>query len=102
MNLGRNIGLVTYYKENYGSILQCFATKSFLESVGVNCHVLYQKYDSMQYFALRLKNLLYHAYKSMRYNGYFTMYISMRKSMRNEKGFLTAEALKKTKRICGG
>ncbi len=95
MNLGRNIGLVTYYKENYGSILQCFATKSFLESVGVNCHVLYQKYDSMQYFALRLKNLLYHAYKSMRYNGYFTMYISMRKSMRNEKGFLTAEALKK-------
>jgi len=95
MNLGKDVGLVTYYKENYGSILQCYATKSFLESVGFHCHVLYQKYDSIQYFELRLKNLLYHAYKSVRYNGYFSKYISMRKSMRNEKGFLNAEALKK-------
>lgn len=95
MTLGKDIGLVTYYKENYGSILQCYATKSFLDSVGFHCHVLYQKYDSMQYFELRLKNLLYHAYKSVRYNGYFTKYISMRKSMQKEKGFLTAEALKK-------
>lgn len=95
MNLGKDVGLVTYYKENYGSILQCYATKSFLESVGFHCHVLYQKYDSIQYFELRLKNLLYHAYKSVRYNGYFTKYISMRKSMQNEKGFLSTEALKR-------
>lgn len=95
MNLEKDIGLVTYYKENYGSILQCYATKSFLESVGFHCHVLYQKYDSIQYFELRLKNLVYHAYKSVRYNGYFTKYISMRKSMQNEKGFLNSEALKK-------
>lgn len=95
MLMNKDIGLVTYYKENYGSILQCYATKSFLESVGFHCHVLYQKYNSTQYFELRLKNLLYHAYKSVRYNGYFTRYISMRKSMQNEKGFLNAEALKK-------
>lgn len=95
MNLEKDIGLVTYYKENYGSILQCYATKSFLESGGFHCHVLYQKYDSIQYFELRLKNLVYHAYKSVRYNGYFTKYISMRKSMQNEKGFLNSEALKK-------
>ena len=34
------IGLITLYKENYGSILQCFATKSFIESLGNECIVL--------------------------------------------------------------
>ena len=95
MKSGKNIGLVTYYKENYGSILQCYATKSFLEGMGFRCHVLYQKYDSMQYLELRLKNLLYHAYKSVKYKGYFTKYISMRKSMQMEKDFLTVRALEK-------
>lgn len=95
MKSDKNIGLVTYYKENYGSILQCYATKAFLEGKGYQCHVLYQKYDSVQYIELRLKNLLYHAYKSVRYKGYFTKYMSMRRSMRSEKGFLSGNALQK-------
>lgn len=95
MKSEKNIGLVTYYKENYGSILQCYATKAFLESMGFRCHILYQEYDLMQYFELRLKNLVYHAYKSIRYKGYFSKYVLMRKSMHREKGFLTEIALEK-------
>ena len=95
MKSEKNIGLVTYYKENYGSILQSYATKAFLESMGFRCHILYQEYDSMQYFELKLKNLLHHVYKAIRYKGYFSKYVLVRKSMQREKGFLTEIALEK-------
>lgn len=35
------IGLITFYQNNYGSILQCFSTKSFLESLNHGCDVIY-------------------------------------------------------------
>ncbi len=95
MKSEKNIGLVTYYKENYGSILQCYATKSFLDSIGFQCHILYQEYNSMQYVVLRLKNLVYHVCKSIRYRRYFEKYITMRKSIQSEKGFMTAVAIDK-------
>lgn len=34
------IYIVTYYKDNYGSFLQCFATYKFLEKMGYQCVVL--------------------------------------------------------------
>lgn len=36
----KKIGLITLYKDNYGSILQCFSTKRFVESLNVECQVL--------------------------------------------------------------
>ena len=36
------IGLATFFDSNYGSSLQCFATKTFLESLNVKCDVLYK------------------------------------------------------------
>lgn len=36
----RKIGLVTFFENNYGSILQCFATKTFVESLNYKCDVL--------------------------------------------------------------
>jgi len=38
----KKIGLVTFFDSNYGSSLQCFATKTFLESIDVKCDVLYK------------------------------------------------------------
>ncbi len=38
----KHVGLVTYYNNNYGSILQCFASKHFIENLGYKCHVLYE------------------------------------------------------------
>lgn len=92
MQMKADIGLITYYKENYGSILQCFATKCFLEQKGYQCHVLYEKYDVKQLGIVRIKNIMFHAYNSLRYKGYFSQYITMRNAMRKEKGFLTLEA----------
>jgi len=90
--MNKNIGLVTYYKENYGSILQCFATKKYLEHKGYNCHVLYERCDTRQFGVVRVKNIIFHAYNSLRYKGYFSQYMAMRKSMKKEKGYLTRRA----------
>lgn len=91
MNIGKekNIGLITYYRDNYGSMLQCYAIKSFLESCGYNCHVLYRKTDKR---VLKVKQLFGHFFRSIRYKGYFTHYMMMRKAMQCEKNYLTDEA----------
>ncbi|PWJ65605.1 Polysaccharide pyruvyl transferase [Fibrobacter sp. UWB15] len=43
------IGLITFYQNNYGSILQCFSTKSLLRTLNYDCDVLclseYQRND---------------------------------------------------------
>lgn len=37
------IGLITFFQSNYGSELQCYATKSFLKSHGFECDVLFEQ-----------------------------------------------------------
>lgn len=88
----KNIGIITYYRDNYGSILQCYAVKSYLECSGYKCHVLYQKMDQK---ILRFKRLLGHLYKAVRYKEYFAHYMIMRKAMQCEKGYLTDGARSK-------
>lgn len=91
MNMGKekNIGLLTYYRDNYGSMLQCYAIKSFLESCGYNCHVLYRKTDKR---VLKVKQACGHLLRSIRYKGYFSHYMMMRKATQCEKNYLTNRA----------
>lgn len=58
----KKIGLVTLYDENYGSILQCFSTKHFLESLNLTCDVLCLVQDEcllrLEVLKRKLKTLL--------------------------------------------
>lgn len=36
----KKIGLLTFYRDNFGSALQCFATKTTLEKMGYECVLL--------------------------------------------------------------
>ncbi|WP_022776098.1 polysaccharide pyruvyl transferase family protein [Butyrivibrio sp. AE2015] len=36
----KKVGLITFYKNNYGSMLQCYSTKHILESWGYTCDVI--------------------------------------------------------------
>ena len=38
--MSNKIGLITYYRDNFGSILQCYSTKRILEKMGYECFVL--------------------------------------------------------------
>lgn len=90
-----NIGLVTYYKENYGSALQCYATKKFLGNIGYNCKVLYEVVNSNKRYIRRVINVIRHAWRAMCYKGYFSNYISMRKAMSQEKECISEVAVRR-------
>lgn len=45
MNEKSKIGLITLFRENYGSILQCYSLKLFVNSLNNECDVLYLKDD---------------------------------------------------------
>ena len=38
----KKIGLVTFFQGNFGSILQCYATKCAIEKEGFECEILFQ------------------------------------------------------------
>lgn len=57
----KKIGLVTYYKNNFGSALQCYATKTTVENMGYLCELLInsnQKTDKIYSKINRAKFLL--------------------------------------------
>lgn len=83
------VGLVTYYKENYGSFLQCFATKYFLEKNGFTC-VLLDKKNTILY--AKFISIITHLFRSIMYKGYFSNYFQMKKSMQKDKNNLNTEA----------
>ena len=52
------IGLVTLYKDNYGSILQAFSTCSYIESLGEQCEILQEKHSQKIYAKIWRRLLL--------------------------------------------
>jgi hypothetical protein len=91
----KKVGLVTYYKENYGSVLQCYATKYFLSSLGLECDVIYRMYKTRMISAERMTNIFRHAMRAIWYKGYLEQYVSMHKAMNGEKSYLIDDAKKK-------
>ena len=74
----KKIALITFFKNNYGSILQCFATKHFVESMECKCDVLcdqslnnpsfFTRMKKMPYLLLKCLNpLFFKAYKDNRF-----------------------------------
>lgn len=71
MNSKEKIGLNTFYGLNYGSNLQCYATKSFVESLGYQCDLLRIRIDKFakikKIFKLILKILCNPSYLATQY-----------------------------------
>lgn len=88
------IGLVTLYSNNYGSILQCYSTKSVLEAMGYECNVLFL-IDDKNKIAKKVVALFRLMYRSLRYKGYFNHYLKMRKALRVESNLVSEEAINK-------
>lgn len=51
------IGLVTFFRNNFGSALQCYATKKFLQKNGYECDVLYEYSYGYEKLKNRIKYL---------------------------------------------
>ena len=65
----KKIALVTFYTNNFGSMLQCFATKKFLESLGYQCDLLYQFWPNLIWmklctkFKIWMKSILFASFR---------------------------------------
>lgn len=69
------IGLVTIYSKNYGSVLQCYATKKFLSNVGIECDVLFHKLDRKERLLYWARKAAVICYNSMKYKGFFRYFV---------------------------
>ena len=68
--MSSKIGLITFFRDNYGSELQCYATKTFLEKNGYNCDVLYESSYGFERLKSRLKSITKIILYSIIYRGF--------------------------------
>ena len=93
MNLERKIALVTFYKSNYGSILQCFATKKFCELLGYECDVLDS--EKKESFIKKFLSVLKHPSIISQYNRQKKSYKIRAKFLSSETNFLLDQFVEK-------
>ena len=79
MKVEKKVGLVTLYSNNYGSILQCFATKKTISDMGVGCVVLGRDWKKDNLGDLLLRRLCFLG-RSLRYKEYFKNYLEKLKN----------------------
>lgn len=88
------VGLITFYENNYGSILQCYATKTFLQNQGYDCIVISCKDVQSPSLRSKVEKYLMAGIKSIFFKSYFCDFIAMRKAARSGDT-LTIETRKK-------
>lgn len=82
------IGLLTAYKYNYGSVLQCYATKRYIESLGFSCTVMFHRKK-------KLANAPNHMLKALRYRGYIHNYMLASTAVKEAPLRIPSDAMKK-------
>lgn len=92
----KRIGLITLYKRNYGSALQCYATKTTLEKMGYTCDVFYQGFQGVERYKHYAKEAVLLALRSIRYRGYFKEYCTMRTAGKKSLNSMSELAGQKT------
>ncbi len=89
----KKIGLITLFKNNYGSILQCYSTKMLLNEYGFECVVLEEKIENRIWNYC--SNVIKNAYRSLRYPGYFNDKTKMKKAMKTETSLVSDDSIRK-------
>lgn len=56
----KKIGLITFFRNNYGSALQCYSTKHFIEGLGYQCEIVEKKYT---FFEKLQRKIYYYSHK---------------------------------------
>ena len=86
------IGLVTFFRDNYGSELQCYATKTFLEKNRYECDVIYEYCYGLDKIKKRFKSISKIALYSILYRGFAKNRKNINKSIKLSGNSLTKES----------
>ncbi len=65
----KKIGIITLYRDNFGSILQAYSTYSYITSLGNDCTILQMKRSKNLVDKMKIAPFV--LYKFMRYKGYY-------------------------------
>lgn len=87
----RKVGLVTLYRNNYGSALQCYSLKKIIEQQGYTCTLLNEKTNIS--FKTKILKKIDICMNTIRYPEYLKNFLSMRRAMRIEQTYLTVKSL---------
>lgn len=75
----KKIGLVTFWKDNYGSCLQCYATKTYVKKLGYQCDLLIERNHGSEKLKRWVTEQGHKLYRSLRYPDYFRNFMEMRR-----------------------
>lgn len=84
-----NIGLLTFYNNNYGSTLQCYAMKTIIEKHGYCCELLFEQQNYNETLLKKIQRRVLVLKKSVLYPGYLKSFLSMRNAMKTEQSYMT-------------
>lgn len=87
------IGIITLYKDNFGSILQCFSIYSYLSSLGHDCSILQITYSKS--IKRKIKKVSVLAYKSIRYKKYYTDKLQQKRIHKESLSLISKETKQK-------
>ena len=78
----KKVGLVTFYNDNFGSTLQCYATKTHIEKKGFSCEVLAHKNKKRKdKIVYSVKNGIRQLSKMAFIRGYYTAYKAQKQAI---------------------
>lgn len=83
----KKIGIVTLYRDNFGSILQAYSTYFFVNSLGNDCSLLQVKYSKN--YMKKIKKIPIILYKCLRYKSYFADQYRLKKISKKEINLLS-------------
>lgn len=95
----KKIGLVTLWQKNYGSVLQCYSTKTEIEKRGFQCDVLYRKLDDNERYLNKLNTLFAIIKNTIFHPSYIKFYFLKKKSSQLSVNSLSQEASEKIDRF---
>ena len=68
------IGIVTFWRNNYGSSLQAYATKTYLESKGFSVDILNERYKGFTRYSNYLHKKFDILIWGIKHKGFFSYY----------------------------
>lgn len=89
----KKIGLVTYYNNNYGSILQCYSTKHFVEKLGYESVLIYVNKKNIDNIIEKIIKLFKIITRSITHKGYLKKALVSRRALKTEINYLSLESL---------
>lgn len=88
------IGVVTFWKNNYGSTLQAYATKYYLTNLGYEVNILNERYTGVYRYLHFISKNIQKAFYTLRHKGAVKYHCNLRKNKNQDSGGLTKESSK--------